>query len=171
MSNGGSRFLYVTYIRTTRAKLWQALTTPEFQKHYWFGMHQETEWTAGAPWKLVFSDGRVADEGQVLEIEPMKRLVLKWRNRFRPELTAEGYTRCTMDIAEEDGGTVKLTITHETDVANAKIIEAVSGGWPKVLSSLKSLLETGKGLSVKMEPPPEMMAAVQKAVAERPWLK
>jgi uncharacterized protein YndB with AHSA1/START domain len=146
MSNVGSRFLYVTYIRTTPAKLWEALTTPEFNRKFWFGCWQESEWKKGSPWAIRFSDGRVADEGEVLEIEPMKRLVLKWRNRLHPEMTAEGYTRCTMDIAEEDGGTVKLTITHEIDVPNAKIIEAVSGGWPKIMASLKSLLETGEAL-------------------------
>ncbi len=137
-------FVYVTYIRTTPEKLWEALTRPEFTRRYWFGSHQETGWTTGSPWKLMFADGRVADAGEVLEVDPPRRLVLKWRNEFRPELKAEGYTRCTFEV-ERDGEMVKLTVTHEADRPH-KLIEAVSKGWPKVLSSLKSLLETGEGL-------------------------
>ena len=138
-----SQFVYVTYIRTTQEKLWEALTTPEFQKQYWFGMHQECDWKAGAPWKMCFSDGRVADAGEVLEIDPPKRLVLKWRNEFRPELKAEGHARCVYEL-ETVGDTVKLTITHSIERDGSKVIEAVSGGWPKILVELESLLETGR---------------------------
>ena len=140
-----SRFVYVTYIRTTPEKLWAALTTPEFMKKYWFGMNIETDWTAGSPWKLVFSDGRVADTGTIVEIEKPKRLVLRWRNQLRPELHEEGEARCSMEI-EAAGDVVKLTITHEIDKPGSKLIGAVSIGWPKILSSLKTLLETGAAL-------------------------
>ena len=137
-------FMYVTYIRTSPDRLWDALTKAEFTKQYWFGSHQETDWKPGSSWKLIFPDGRVADSGEVIEIDPPRRLVLKWRNEFRPELKAEGYTRCTFAI-EGEGEMVKLTVTHEADRPH-KLIEAVSDGWPRVLSSLKSLLETGEGL-------------------------
>lgn len=137
-------FVYVTYIRTTPEKLWEALTTPEFTRRYWYGCHQESDWKAGSSWKLVFADGRVADSGEVLEIDPPRRLVLKWRNEWRPEVKAEGFTHCTFEV-EREGELVKLTITHEADRPH-KLIEAVSNGWPRVLSSLKSLLETGEGL-------------------------
>jgi len=140
-----SGFVYVTYIHTTPDKLWAALTTPEFVKRYWFGMNIETDWKTGSPWKLVFPDGRVADIGEIVEIEKPKRLVLKWRNEFRRELHEEGYARCAMDI-EQAGEVVKLTITHEIDKADSKLIGAVSVGWPKILSSLKTLLETGAAL-------------------------
>jgi uncharacterized protein YndB with AHSA1/START domain len=140
-----SKYVYVTYIRTTPEKLWDALTKPEFQKQYWFGMHQECGWNKGASWKMMFPDGRVADSGEVLEIDPPKQLVLRWRNEFRPEIREEGYSRCTYSL-EPAGDTVKLTILHETDRDGSKLIEAISGGWPKVLASLKSLLETGKAL-------------------------
>ncbi|HUN53306.1 MAG TPA: SRPBCC family protein [Candidatus Sulfotelmatobacter sp.] len=140
-----SRFLYVTYIRTTPEKLWQALTTPEFNRAYWFGTWQDSTWQAGASWKLLFSDGRLGDSGEVLEADRPRRLVLKWRNEFRPELHAEGYSRCTFEI-EAAGEVVKLTVTHEIDRPQSAFIEAVSGGWPKILSSLKSLLETGMPL-------------------------
>ena len=141
-----SSFVYVTYIRTTPDKLWSALTSTEFARQYWLGIHVEAEWKAGGAWKLCFPDGRVADTGEIVEFEPGKRLGIRWRNEFRPELKAEGWSLCTMDIEPAPGETVKLTVTHSIDVAGAKFIEAVSGGWPKVLSSLKSLLETGTGM-------------------------
>lgn len=140
-----SKYVYVTYIRTTPQKLWDALTRPEFQRQYWFGMHQDSDWTAGSAWAMKFSDGRTADAGEILESDPPRRLVIKWRNEFRPELTAEGFSRCVYELAE-DGGVMKLTITHTIEVDNAKLIEAVSGGWPAVLSSLKSFLEGGTAL-------------------------
>ncbi|HEY2068615.1 MAG TPA: SRPBCC family protein [Rhizomicrobium sp.] len=138
-----SQFIYVTYIRSTQQKVWEALTMPEFQKLYWFGTHQETDWKPGSPWKMVLADGTIADAGEVLETDPPKRMVLKWQNQFRPELKAEGWSRCVMDLEPQDE-LVKLTITHTIDKDNSKFIEAVSGGWPRILSSLKSLLETGK---------------------------
>jgi uncharacterized protein YndB with AHSA1/START domain len=140
-----SSFIYVTYIRAPQQKVWDALTQPEFQKQYWFGVHQESAWKAGAPWKMVFSDGRVADAGEVLEIDAPRRLVLKWQNQFRPELKEEGYLRCVYEL-EQTGEIVKLTIAHTIERENAKLIEAVSGGWPMILSSLKSMLETGEPL-------------------------
>jgi uncharacterized protein YndB with AHSA1/START domain len=143
MASRGSSFVYVTFIRTTPDRLWSALTNAEFMKKYWFGMHQEAEWKAGAPWKLVFSDGRVADAGEVVEVDPPKRLVLKWRNEWKPEMKAEGYSRCVFEIEQAENA-VKLTITHSIDREPSKFIEAVSGGWPKILSNLKSLLETGE---------------------------
>jgi uncharacterized protein YndB with AHSA1/START domain len=138
-----STFLYVTYIRTTAEKLWSALTDPATMKQYWFGMHQESDWLPGAAWKLVFPDGRIADRGEIVEAEPPRRLVIKWRNEFRPELQSEGYSHCTMEI-EPVNEAVKLTITHTVERPDSKFIEAVSGGWPKILSNLKSLLETGR---------------------------
>jgi len=137
-----STFVYVTFIRTTPEKLWSALTGQEFTKQYWFGMHQETDWKAGSSWRLVFPDGRIADTGEIVKVDPPKRLVLKWRNEFRTELKSEGYSQCTMEL-EPTGGAVKLTITHVMNRAESKFIEAVSDGWPRILSNLKSLLETG----------------------------
>ena len=140
-----SRFLYVTYIRTTPAKLWDALTQPEFNRAYWFGTWQDSTWQAGSSWKLLLPDGRLGDSGEVLEVDKPRRLVLKWRNEFRPELQAEGYSRCTFEIEQMDD-IVKLTVTHEIERPQSALIEAVSGGWPKILASLKSLLETGEAL-------------------------
>ncbi len=140
--NDVSRFVYVTYIRTTPEKLWDALIAPEFTRQYWYGMHQDCAWTPGAAWKLMYPDGRVADSGSVVEIDSPKRLVLSWRHALRPELNAEGASRCTIAL-EPLEGCVKLTIEHSIDRPESKLIEAVSGGWPQILSNLKSLLETG----------------------------
>jgi uncharacterized protein YndB with AHSA1/START domain len=140
-----STFVYVTFIRTTPERLWSALTDPQFMRQYWFGVHADTDWTVGSPWQLVFADGRIADTGEIVEADPPRRLVIKWRNEFRPELKAEGYSRCTMNIEPVDG-VVKLTITHVMDQPESKFIEAVSGGWPHILSNLKTLLETGEVL-------------------------
>ncbi len=140
-----SNFVYVTFIRTTPEKLWEALTKPEFMKQYWFGMHQDSDWKLGSPWALRFTDGRAADMGDIAEIDPPKRIVINWRNEFRENFKAEGFTRCTMDL-EPQGSAVKLTISHSIDRPESKIIGAVSGGWPKILSNLKSFLETGEVL-------------------------
>lgn len=140
-----STYVYVTYIRTSPQKLWDALTTPEFQKQYWFGMHQECDWKPGSPWKMVFADGRVADSGEVIESSPPHKVVFRWRNEFRDELKSEGAALCTYQI-ERDGELCKLTVRHEIAAQPSKFIEAVAGGWPKILSSLKSLLETGTPL-------------------------
>jgi len=137
-----SSFVYVVYIRATLEKVWDALLKPEFTRTYWFGVTQESAWTPGAPWKMVQSDGTISDTGEILEIEKPKHLVIRWRNEFRPELKAEGFGPCRFDLEDVDG-TVRLSIRHEIDKPGSKLIDAVSGGWPKVLSSLKSLLETG----------------------------
>ncbi len=137
-----STFVYVTYIRTTPERLWSALTDEEFMKQYWFGSHCESQWTAGSSWTLRYPDGRIADAGEIVEAEPPRRLVIRWRNQWRPELAADGDSLCTMEL-EPTGPAVKLSITHTIERDPSKFIEAVSGGWPKVLSNLKSLLETG----------------------------
>jgi uncharacterized protein YndB with AHSA1/START domain len=140
-----STFVYVTYIRTTPENLWQALIDPEFTRQYWVETWQDCAWTKGASWKLMIPDGRVGDAGEVLEIDPPRKLVLSWRNEFMPELKAEGYSRMTYTL-EPEGDAVKLTILHEIDVDKSKLIDGISSGWPGIMASLKSLLETGESL-------------------------
>ena len=140
-----SKFVYVIYIRTTAEKLWDALTKPEFTRAYWVGCWHDSTWKPGAPWKLMIPDGRVADSGEVVEIDKPRKLVLKWQNQFLPEMRADGYSRCTLAL-EPSGDMVKLTVTHEIDKPESKFIAGVSTGWPSILSSLKSLLETGSAL-------------------------
>jgi uncharacterized protein YndB with AHSA1/START domain len=137
-----SRFVYVTYIRTTTEKLWSALTSPDFAQEYWRGARPEAEWKVGGAWRLVFPDGRVADSGQIVAFEPKKRIEIRWRNEFRPEFKAEGWSLCTIEI-EPLGEAVQLTVTHRIEHENSKFIGAVANGWPQILSNLKSLIETG----------------------------
>ena len=137
-----STFVYVTYIWTTPAKLWSALTDAEFMKQYWLGHHCESKWTAGSPWKMVSGKGVITDAGEIVESDPPRRLVIRWQHQQNPELKAEGESRCTMELAPS-GSAVKLSITHTIEREPSKLIAAVSGGWPMILSNLKSLLETG----------------------------
>ncbi|PZM17114.1 SRPBCC family protein [Rhizobium tubonense] len=139
----GSTFVYVTFIRTSPKDLWSALTSPEFMKKYCFGAHFGTDWKVGSSWAMIHADGRVTDAGEILEMEPPKRLVLKWQNEWKPELKAEGYSQCVFEI-EPEGGATKLTVTHSMEQEGSKLIGAVSGGWPRILSNLKSLIETGE---------------------------
>jgi uncharacterized protein YndB with AHSA1/START domain len=145
-----STFVYVTYIRTTPEKLWSALTEDvEFMKQYWFGTHCESQWTPGSSWKMVYPDGTITDAGEIVEAEPPRRLVIRWQNQIKAELKAEGESLCTMEL-EPSGTAVKLSITHTIEREPSNLIAAVSGGWPKVLSNLKSLLESG---SVALQAP------------------
>ena len=149
------KFVYVTYIRTTTQKLWAALTRPEFTRRFWFDTVQECEWKAGASWRLMTPDGRVADAGEILEVDPPHRLVLTWRHEISPEMRAEGFSRLTY-VLEQQGDMVKLILTHEAPAAGSKFLEAVSGGWPVILASLKSLLETGESLEATRKWPEGM---------------
>ena len=140
-----SAFTYVTYIRTTPEQLWSALTDSEFMKQYWFGTHCESAWTLGSPWKMVQPDGSTTDAGSIVESDPPRRLVIRWQHQAKPELKAEGESLCTMEV-EPSGTAVKLTITHTIEREHSSLITAVSGGWPKIISNLKSLLETGSAV-------------------------
>jgi uncharacterized protein YndB with AHSA1/START domain len=145
MSKAGSRFVYVTYIRSTPEKVWAALTQPEFTKQYWAETWQESDWKVGSDWRLMIPDGRVGDVGRIEVIDYPKKLVVTWINDFQPDLKAEGPTRVTY-LLEDAGSAVKLTLIQESPVAISKVIDAMSQGWPHLLASLKTMLETGKPL-------------------------
>jgi hypothetical protein len=93
----------------------------------------------------VSAKGQILDTGEIVEAEPPRRLVIRWQNEFKPELKAEGASLCTIEL-EPIGTSVKLSITHTIDREPSKLFEAVSGGWPKVISNLKSVLETGSAV-------------------------
>jgi uncharacterized protein YndB with AHSA1/START domain len=138
-----STFHYVTFIRTTPERLWSALTEDTaFMRQYWFGVRCESTWQPGSTWTMIHADGTASDAGEIVEAVPPTRLVIRWRHQRFPELAAEGYSLCTMAL-EPIGEAVRLTITHTIEREGSKLIEAVSGGWPKILANLKSLLETG----------------------------
>jgi len=139
----GSDFVYVTFIRTTSSKLWEALTEPQFTRRYWFGMTFQCSREKGSSWHIVGPAGAVYDRGEILEIDPQRRLVIHWTNEWKPELKAEGPSRCTFELQPVDSS-VKLTVTHEIEQQESKLIAAVSAAWPLTLSNLKSLLETNE---------------------------
>lgn len=151
-------FVYVTYIATTPDKLWRAITDPEVTRQYWGGNDglvrvNVSEWTAGAPWTHQRLDeaGTVDVAGTVLESTPPSRLVLSWA---RPAEVGDRtkHSRVTFDIAPDIEGIVKLTVTHDDLANDPKMLQGISGGWPVVLSSLKTLLETGRGIERPVRP-------------------
>jgi uncharacterized protein YndB with AHSA1/START domain len=137
-----SSFVYVTVIRTTPEKLWEALTDARLIRRYWFDAIVECGWEKGSPWRKARGDGSLTDSGEILEIDPPRRMVIRWQGEWKPEFRAEGPSRYTLAL-EPMGGAVKLTSTHEIERPESTFITAVSEGWPLVLSNLKSLLETG----------------------------
>ena len=136
-------FVYVTYIRTTAERLWSALTDDaEFMKRYWFGVHCESTWKPGSPWRMLYPDGRVIDSGEIVEALPPRRLVIRWQNQMNPDFKAEGGSLRTMELEPVDKA-VKLSITQTIEREASKLIGATSFFWPQILSNLKSLVETG----------------------------
>jgi uncharacterized protein YndB with AHSA1/START domain len=140
-----SRFIYVTYIRAPAQKVWDALTDPEQNKLFWGGYHQQSSWEKGADFRIVGPEGDAWDTGEVLVAEPPKRLQVTWTHQKDPAMKAEGVSTVTFEL-EPKGEVTKLTLTHAMERDGSKLIEAVSTGWPELLSSLKSLLETGRAL-------------------------
>lgn len=141
------KFVYVTYIATTPEKVWTALLDGEITRQYWGHENlSDSDWEQGSKWRLVSADARrtVRHVGEVLEKVPQKRLVLSWVD---PEDIADDakHTRVAIDI-ETVGEMVRVTITH--DQLHAEMAAKISNGWPRVMSSLKSLLETGHPLKL-----------------------
>ena len=141
-----SRFIYVAYIRAPAEKVWEALINPDFTRKYWSGVRVESTWRKGADWRLVAPDGRAADTGKVVEFDPPRRLVVTWQNHLSKEMEAEGHSTAAFDLEPHKPGETRLTVTHTMPQEASKLIEAVSTGWPGVISNLKSLLETGSAL-------------------------
>ncbi|MGK5531863.1 ArsR/SmtB family transcription factor [Streptomyces sp. URMC 129] len=151
-------FVYTTYIRTTPERLWQALTDPAFTRRYW-GATFASDWTAGSPMTWEQDGVVIADPEQVvLASEPGRLLSYTWHT-FTPEfgekfgfsaeslarMAGERRSRVTFEI-EPLGETVRLTVTHDGFDPGSTVLEGISGGWPAILSNLKTLLETGETL-------------------------
>jgi uncharacterized protein YndB with AHSA1/START domain/DNA-binding transcriptional ArsR family regulator len=137
-------FVYVTYIRSTPEKVWDALTDAELTAAYW-GHSNVSDWQRGSRWEHVRTDGSgIADVvGKVVESERPTRLVTTWAAP-EDEEREDVHSRVTFDIRPHED-IVRLTVTHE-DLRDEGEFVDVSGGWPAVLSNLKSLLETGSPL-------------------------
>ena len=138
-------YVYVTYIETSAETLWQALTDGDFTERYWFGNRIASDWKQGAPYGFT-KDGNPMVVGQVITFDPVRRLAYSWDNR-KPEAAGEATSRVTFDL-EPRGNVVKLTVTHDELGEDGKTLRDISGGWPMVLSNLKSLLETGHVIEI-----------------------
>ncbi|QIP05841.1 SRPBCC family protein [Bradyrhizobium symbiodeficiens] len=139
-------FVYVTYIETTPEKLWEALTSSEFTRQYWFGAEVRSDWKVGSLFALTL-DGEVTDSGEILEADPPRLLSYSFKHRKFEELRGEPISRVVFTI-EPFGALVRLTVLHDGFVEGGKYLGAVSNGWPAILSGLKSLLERGKVLAI-----------------------
>ena len=136
-------FIYVTYIETTPEQLWQALTDGDFTERYWFAHRVASDWSVGSAYQFTL-DGEKRLEGKVLLSDPPKKLVYSW-NGCSEEVRRERTSRVTFDL-EPRGKVVKLTLTHDNLDEAGVTLRGISEGWPMVLASLKSLLETGRPL-------------------------
>ena len=137
--------IYTTYIKTTPEKLWAAITNPEFARQYWGGNANISDWKKGSTWQHVAKDKNdaVYVVGKVLESTPSKQLVLSWAE---PANTADE-SRVTFNI-EPVADMVRLVVTHGNFKPGSMMADKVAGGWPLVLSSLKSYLETGNAIDI-----------------------
>lgn len=147
-------FLYVTYIASTPQKVWQAFTDPAMMRLYWYAPYEDcgghmnvSDWRPGSRWehRSVTHAGRVDMVGTVLESDPPRRLVYSWA---RPSDADESgkHSRVSIDIEAGGDGLVKVTLAHTELTRDPPMFQGISGGWPKVLSNLKTLLETGQAL-------------------------
>jgi uncharacterized protein YndB with AHSA1/START domain len=142
-------FVYVSYIETTPEKLWEALTSSGFTKRYWFNTSVVSDWKVGSPFSLVM-DGTTTDVGEILEADRPRRLSYTFHHVLSEAAKKERPSRVTF-VLEPNGKLVKLTLTHEDFAKDSVVLDGISSGWPAILSSLKSLLETGTALAI---PPP-----------------
>jgi uncharacterized protein YndB with AHSA1/START domain len=138
-------FVYVIYIAAQPEVVWKALLDGEFTRQYW-GHENVSDWQPGSAWEHRRADASrtVAILGEVLEARPPRRLVITWADP-QDRARKERHTRVTFDI-EPVASMVRLTVTHDELEAGSEMQRKISEGWPRVLSSLKSLLETGRPL-------------------------
>ncbi|MCJ0764855.1 SRPBCC family protein [Variovorax terrae] len=152
MSTEKTSFVYVTYIRSTPEKVFEAITQPEIARRYW-GHENVSDWKPGSAWQHVRANEQrtVQLVGKVVEIAPPTRLVITWANPAQADDPAST-SRVSFDIVAYAQEMVRLTVTHDELEAGSAMAKGIQQGWPIVLSSLKSLLETGQGIDVFAKP-------------------
>jgi uncharacterized protein YndB with AHSA1/START domain len=139
------KFVYVTYIASTPEKVWQALTDANISAEYWFGYSVSASGKVGSAVNLKSPEGKTMDKGVILESDPPRRLSYSWSPQYEA-FKNERPSRVTFILAPFKDQ-VQLTVVHDDFDDGSKVFESISGGWPRVLSSLKSWLETGEGLA------------------------
>ena len=137
------KLVYTILIRSTPKHTWDAITKPEVTRQYWAEIANVSDWKKSSKWEHVTKDNEVWVTGEVVECAPPKRLVLTWAD---PD-DLKDKSRVTFEL-EKVEDLVCLTVTHDQFQAGSKMVDKVSWGWPRVLSSMKSFLETGKGLNI-----------------------
>jgi uncharacterized protein YndB with AHSA1/START domain len=138
-------FIYVTYIATTPEKLWEALTDGEFTRRYWGGRRIQSDWNTGSPVKHIRADGAIDWQGEILKSERPRLLSYTFHMQISDEHRGERASRVTFEL-QPLGSVVKLTLTHADFESGSATFETTRHGWPAIMSSLKSLLETGSPL-------------------------
>jgi uncharacterized protein YndB with AHSA1/START domain len=140
------KFVYVTYIASTPEKVWRALTDGEVTKDYWARHRNASDWKVGSRWEHQdYDDATLVDiVGKVLESDPPRRLVITWAEPADENIPAK-VSRVSFDIAALSD-TVKLTVTHDELEPDSRMLRGITQGWPAVLSSLKTMLETGRAI-------------------------
>jgi uncharacterized protein YndB with AHSA1/START domain len=161
MTETGVTQVYRVYIKATPEAIWDAITKPEWNERYGYPGRGEYDLRPGGSYRAVAGPEAQAMgmpellvEGEVIELDPPRKLVQTWRAAWDPDLVAEGFTRVTWEISEEDGGVTHLTVTHELEgapkhaaqVASVAPLAQGGGGWTWILSDLKTLLESGSSL-------------------------
>src|SRR2546422_11132687 len=153
--------MYTIYIASTPEKVWQALTSAEFSEKYFFGNSVDVDLRVGGAYIVRTPDGALHISGEVIECEPPRKLTVTFNVNWPALVERLGPTLVTYAI-EPAGDVVKLTMlqSHDRDISD-DILSGGRAGWPAILSSLKSLLETGRALAIKMQPPERRLAALK----------
>jgi uncharacterized protein YndB with AHSA1/START domain len=160
--------VYTIYIASTPEKVWQALTTAEFSRKYFSGLAVETELKVGGAFVVRAPDGSVHISGEVIECDSPRRLTITWNVNWPALVEKLGPTLVTYEI-ERAGDAVRLTLIQAHDrPIDDDILSGGRSGWPAILSSLKSLLETGEALVIKMEPPQRMLEGLKRMGIKTP---
>src|ERR1700704_3313450 len=161
MENFKPAIVYTIYIASTPEEVWEALTSAEFSRKYFSGFAIEAELKVGGAFIARAPDGSVHITGEVIECDPPKRLTVTWNVNWPALVEKLGPTLVTYEI-EQAGAAVKLTMlqSHDRPISE-DILSGGRQGWPAILSSLKSVLETGNALVIKMAPPQRMLDALK----------
>jgi uncharacterized protein YndB with AHSA1/START domain len=160
--------VYTIYIASTPEKVWEALTQAEFSRKYFSGFAIETELKIGGSFIVRTPDGSEHISGEVIECDPPKKLTVTWNVNWPGLVEKLGVTLVTYEI-EPAGHAVKLTLIQAHDrPLSEDILSGGRTGWPAILSSLKSLLETGEALAIKMEPPQQLLSALREMGIKTP---
>jgi uncharacterized protein YndB with AHSA1/START domain len=139
-------FVYVTFIRATPEKVWEGLTRPEFTAMYFHKTKIQSEWRPGSPVYYYNEQGGIDAEGKVLAYDRPKLLSFTWHVKWSPAMAQEEPSKVVFALVPMSDKTTQLTVTHDDFPENSATYPAVAGGWPKIIASLKSLLETGQPL-------------------------